>query len=78
MDLCKDEAWLREAARIEDETGGQVEAGLAMREYSRAVNALTPEQSTRIRKHVLQEQKRRQLERGGFSRRIWLLWSGAD
>ncbi len=27
---------------------------------------------------VLTEQKRRQIERGGFSRRIRLLWSGAD
>ncbi|MBW4659918.1 MAG: nucleoside triphosphate pyrophosphohydrolase [Drouetiella hepatica Uher 2000/2452] len=27
---------------------------------------------------VLAEQKRRQTERGGFSRRIRLLWSGAD
>lgn len=52
MDLCKDEAWLREAARIEDEAGGQVEAGLAMRKYSRAVNALTPEQSQRMRKQM--------------------------
>jgi predicted house-cleaning noncanonical NTP pyrophosphatase (MazG superfamily) len=30
------------------------------------------------RETVLKEQKRRQLERGGFSRRIRLLWSGAD
>ncbi|KAM3109113.1 pyrophosphohydrolase domain-containing protein [Phormidesmis sp. 146-33] len=30
------------------------------------------------REAVLKEQKRRQLERGGFSRRIRLLWSGAD
>ena len=27
---------------------------------------------------VFAEQKRRQIERGGFSRRIQLLWSGAD
>lgn len=27
---------------------------------------------------VFKEQKRRRLERGGFSRRIRLLWSGAD
>ena len=49
MNLCKDEAWLRETARIEDEVGGQLEAGLAMREYSRAVNALIPEQFQRLR-----------------------------
>jgi predicted house-cleaning noncanonical NTP pyrophosphatase (MazG superfamily) len=30
------------------------------------------------RQAVLVEQKRRQVERGGFSRRIRLLWSGAD
>ncbi|MBD1850955.1 nucleoside triphosphate pyrophosphohydrolase [Cyanobacteria bacterium FACHB-502] len=30
------------------------------------------------RKTILTEQKRRRLERGGFSRRIRLLWSGAD
>lgn len=30
------------------------------------------------REAVLAEQKRRQVERGGFSRRIRLLWSGAD
>ncbi|MBD2465917.1 nucleoside triphosphate pyrophosphohydrolase [Oscillatoria sp. FACHB-1407] len=30
------------------------------------------------RETVLKEQKRRRLERGGFSRRIRLLWSGAD
>lgn len=30
------------------------------------------------REIVLKEQQRRQLERGGFSRRIKLLWSGAD
>lgn len=30
------------------------------------------------REAVLAEQKRRQIERGGFSRRIRLLWSGAD
>jgi len=30
------------------------------------------------REAVLAEQKRRQLERGGFSRRIRLLWSRAD
>lgn len=30
------------------------------------------------RETVLKEQQRRQIERGGFSRRIKLLWSGAD
>ncbi|MCY7394234.1 MAG: nucleoside triphosphate pyrophosphohydrolase [Leptolyngbyaceae cyanobacterium CAN_BIN12] len=30
------------------------------------------------REAVLAEQKRKQIERGGFSRRIQLLWSGAD
>lgn len=30
------------------------------------------------RETVLKEQQQRQIERGGFSRRIKLLWSGAD
>lgn len=30
------------------------------------------------RETVLVEQKRRQIERGGFTHRIRLLWSGAD
>lgn len=36
MDLCRDEAWLDEAARIEDECDGRVEAGLAVRAYAAA------------------------------------------
>ena len=33
MDLCHNEAWLRNAAQIEDECDGNVEAGAAMRGY---------------------------------------------
>lgn len=36
MDLCRDEAWLDEAARIEDECNGRVEAGLAVKAYAAA------------------------------------------
>lgn len=36
MDLCLDEAWVKEAARIEDECNGQVEAGSAMKQYAEA------------------------------------------
>lgn len=43
MDLCNNEAWLRESAQVED--GGQVEAGLPMREYSQTFTALTSEQN---------------------------------
>lgn len=52
MDLCNNDAWLRESAQIEDEVGGQVEAGLAMKEYSRAINALTAEQSQQLRQQM--------------------------
>lgn len=33
MDLCNNEAWVREVARIEDECGGNVGAGISMRGY---------------------------------------------
>jgi hypothetical protein len=36
MDLCHDEAWIEEAARIEDECDGRVEAGLAVKAYAAA------------------------------------------
>ena len=36
MDLCSDEAWIEEAARIEDECDGRVEAGLAVKAYAAA------------------------------------------
>lgn len=36
MDLCLDEVWVRESARIEDECDGHVEAGLGMRAYAAA------------------------------------------
>lgn len=36
MDLCRDEAWLEEDARIEDECNGCVEAGSGMRAYAKA------------------------------------------
>jgi hypothetical protein len=52
MDLCFNDAWLREAVAIEDRVNGQVEAGLGMQEYSRAVNALTSDQSQQLRQQV--------------------------
>lgn len=36
MDLCRDPAWIDEAARIEDECDGKVEAGLAVKAYAAA------------------------------------------
>ncbi|MEL6159925.1 MAG: hypothetical protein AAFR18_11955 [Cyanobacteria bacterium J06627_32] len=36
MDLCLDEAWVRESAHIEDECDGRIEAGLGMRAYAAA------------------------------------------
>lgn len=36
MELCRDEAWIEEAARIEDECNGRVEAGLAVKAYAAA------------------------------------------
>ena len=36
MDLCRDEAWVRESARIETECDGRIEAGLAMKAYAAA------------------------------------------
>lgn len=38
MDLCRDETWLDEAARIEGECDGRVEAGLVTRAYAAAKN----------------------------------------
>jgi hypothetical protein len=50
MDLCNNEAWLRESAQVED--GVQVEAGLPMREYSQTVTALTSEQNQQLRQQM--------------------------
>lgn len=50
MNLCNNEAWLRESAQIED--GVQVEAGLPMREYSQTVSALTSEQNQKLRQQI--------------------------
>mgnify|MGYP001792205179 CR=1 FL=1 len=36
MDLARDEAWVRESARIEEECGGRIEAGLAVKAYAQA------------------------------------------
>ena len=36
MDLCHDEAWIKEAARIEEKCNGQVEAGLVVQHYATA------------------------------------------
>ncbi len=50
MDLCNNEAWLRESAHAEDSE--QAEAGLAMKEYSESVQALTVEQMQQLRQQV--------------------------
>ncbi len=52
MDLCHNEVWLRESAQIEDEVGGQVEAGLGLKDYHQEMNALTLEQSRYIRRQM--------------------------
>jgi hypothetical protein len=52
MDLCQSETWLQEAAQIEDESGGNVEAGLSMKAYTQATATLTPEQSQAMRQQV--------------------------
>lgn len=36
MDLCRDETWVRESARIEAECDGRIEAGLAVKAYAAA------------------------------------------
>jgi hypothetical protein len=36
MDLCCNEAWVREGAQIEAECDGQIEAGLALKDYAAA------------------------------------------
>jgi hypothetical protein len=50
MDLCNNEAWLRESAQVEN--GVQVEAGLPTREYSQTVTALTSEQNQQLRQQM--------------------------
>jgi hypothetical protein len=50
MDLCNNEAWLRESAQIED--GEQVEAGLPMKGYSETVTSLTSEQHQQLRRQM--------------------------
>jgi hypothetical protein len=52
MDLCQSETWLRESAQIEDESRGNVEAGLSMKAYAEAIATLTPEQSQAMRQQV--------------------------
>jgi hypothetical protein len=51
MDLCSTEAWMQECAEIEDEAG-QIEAGLAMRDYQNQVKMLTDEQSQQLRNQM--------------------------
>ena len=36
MDLARDQNWVRESARIENECGGRIEAGLGMKAYAQA------------------------------------------
>lgn len=44
MDLCASEDWLKEAAQVEADCGGNVEAGLALREYAARLGTPTIEQ----------------------------------
>jgi hypothetical protein len=52
MDLCQTEAWLQESAQIEDDIGGNVEAGLSMKAYAQVIANLPPEQSQAMRQQV--------------------------
>ncbi|MBE9138590.1 hypothetical protein IQ254_15560 [Nodosilinea sp. LEGE 07088] len=44
MDLCASEAWLWESAQVEVDCGGNVEAGLALRDYVARLGSPTIEQ----------------------------------
>lgn len=50
MDLCNNEAWLRESTQVED--GVQVEAGLPMKGFSQTIAALTSEQDQQLRQQM--------------------------
>ena len=52
MDLLNDEAFVREAAAIETECGGAVEAGLGLRSYVAQIEAASPEALKRQRQSV--------------------------
>jgi hypothetical protein len=52
MDLCSTDAWLQELAESEDELVGQIEAGLAMKEYSRAIDVLTVDRLQQLRQQM--------------------------
>ncbi|MGB3612605.1 MAG: hypothetical protein WBA10_02340 [Elainellaceae cyanobacterium] len=44
MDLCANEDWLKESAQVEADCGGNVDAGLALRDYATRLGAPTVEQ----------------------------------
>ena len=52
MDLCNDEAWVREAARIEEECSGDIGAGVSMRGYEAWLQDLSLEQQKQIRQEM--------------------------
>lgn len=52
MDLLNDEAFVREAAAIETECGGAVEAGLELKSYVAQIEAASPEALNRQRQSV--------------------------
>ena len=52
MDLLNDEAFVREAAAIETECGGAVEAGLGLRSYVAQIEAASPEALKQQRQSV--------------------------
>ncbi|MBD2121299.1 hypothetical protein [Trichocoleus sp. FACHB-262] len=52
MDLCNTDAWLHESAQMEAAADGQVEAGLAMQAYHRAVQGMDLAQSQAMRQQM--------------------------
>lgn len=51
-DLCNDPDWQKENARIEDECGGYIEAGIHMRGYVERLKTLSPEDHKRIKQQA--------------------------
>ncbi len=52
MDLLNNEAFVREAAAIETECGGAVEAGVELKSYVAQINAASPESLKRQRQSI--------------------------
>lgn len=52
MDLCSTDIWLQELAESEDKSIGSIEAGLTMREYSRAIDVLPADRLQQLRQQM--------------------------